>query len=93
MEEFVDRDADYERWLAAHPHGFVVNTTRSPSAGYLVLHASTCRTISGQPANGKSWTHDYIKVCADAVSELDRWAQSITGGGQIHRCGLCHPTA
>jgi hypothetical protein len=43
MEHFVDDDPAYLSWLAAHPDSFVINTTRMPSAAYLMLHrASIC---------------------------------------------------
>jgi hypothetical protein len=50
MRHFVDDDAGYLAWLAGHPADFVINTGRSPSAAYLMLHRASCRTISGTPA-------------------------------------------
>ncbi|WJK36537.1 hypothetical protein [Solwaraspora sp. WMMA2065] len=41
----------------------MLNTHRYPAASYLVLHRSTCRTITGAPAGGSRWTSDYSKIC------------------------------
>jgi hypothetical protein len=30
-----------------HPHGYVRNTTRTPTTKYVVLHRASCRTIGG----------------------------------------------
>lgn len=78
----------YLNWLAQQSGGYVVNTTRQPSASYLMLHKATCRTITGTPTRGQTWTHgDYIKVCGSRL-ELERWAAATTGG-QVTACGLC----
>ncbi len=58
MEQFKDDDRGFLRWIAEHPDGFVVNTYRNPSPQYLRLHRASCRSISGKPANGTSWTKD-----------------------------------
>jgi hypothetical protein len=84
---FVDDEAGYLSWLRDHPQGYVLNTDRSPRAAYLILHRATCRTISGRSDN---WTHNYAKVCADTVSELEVWARAKTGGFLTH-CGICAP--
>ena len=44
MQHFVDDDAGYQRWLTNQPDGFVINTYRTPSTVYLVLHRSTPAT-------------------------------------------------
>ncbi|MBN3511476.1 hypothetical protein JYB55_21840 [Mycolicibacterium septicum] len=36
--EFRDDDAGYLAWLAAHPHGYVVNITRNHSVSAARLH-------------------------------------------------------
>lgn len=87
MQHFVDDDAGYARWLADHPEGFVVNTYRTPSAGYLMLHRATCSSISGEPARGLTFTGgEYIKVCGSR-SEAEDFAGQL--GGQARPCGLC----
>jgi hypothetical protein len=87
MRHFVDDDAGYARWLAEYPRGFVVNTFRSPSAAYLMLHRADCATISGEPARGLTFTGgEYTKVCGSR-EELEDFAGQL--GGQTAPCGLC----
>lgn len=48
MVPFLDDGAGYLDWLTTHPDGFVLNTYRNPTPGYLMLHhadlsASACR--------------------------------------------------
>ena len=38
MQRFIDDDRGYRDWLYDHPDGFVINTGRTPSAAYLMLH-------------------------------------------------------
>jgi hypothetical protein len=38
MQRFIDDDRGYLDWLDHHPDGFVINTWRTPSAAYLMLH-------------------------------------------------------
>lgn len=85
---FVDDDDGYLRWIALNRRGFVVNTPRSPSASYLMLHSAGCKTVNGVPARGENWTLDYIKVCAVERFELDRWARDEVGGA-LTECQFC----
>jgi hypothetical protein len=87
MQRFEDDDDGYLAWVAAHPIGFVINTERTPRPAYIVLHRATCRSISGDPARGHRWTHDYIKVCGDR-GELEEFA-IVEVGGAAQGCGLC----
>ena len=86
MERFIDNDPGYLDWLARHPDGFVINTGRTPSAAYLMLHRAGCGTISGAPARGTTFTGDYVKVCGGR-DELEGFAHQL--GGQARPCGLC----
>jgi hypothetical protein len=86
MERFVDDDPGYHDWLAHHPDGFVINTGRTPTAAYLMLHRAGCGTINGRPARGTTFTGDYAKVCGDR-DELEGFARQL--GGQSQPCGLC----
>ena len=86
---FLNDDAGYLGWLAAHGDGFVLNTYAHVAAGYLVLHRASCRTIN-RVAAGKVWTVQYGKACADSVDDLIAWAAERTSG--THRgCGTCRP--
>lgn len=89
VHKFVDHDAGYEEWLAGHPSGFVVNAERKPRPTYLVLHRSSCRTISNLPPSGTNWTKDYIKICSSRPEPLRQWAARL--GGSLHPCSFCNP--
>lgn len=87
MDRFVDDDPGYLRWLEQHADQFVLNTYRTPRPDYLRLHRADCGIISGTPANGEHWTHNYIKVCGSR-GELEVWARQ-TVGGEPWPCPRC----
>jgi len=91
VQVFEGDDAGYLNWITTYPEGFVVNANRPPTAGYVVLHRATCRTISGDPANGRAWTADYLKACSENGASVGRWVRESTGGTPS-LCGICHPT-
>ena len=62
---YLNDDAGYLAWLAAHDDGFVLNTYAHIAAGYLVVHRARCRTINRDLAAGKAWTVQYGKACAE----------------------------
>jgi hypothetical protein len=86
---FEDNDAGYLAWLAANPHGWVINIRRGLNPSDARLHRSRCRTINGEASRGGLWTGPYIKICATALADADAWALSYTGD-RIARCGTCH---
>jgi hypothetical protein len=86
MQRFVDDDRGYLDWLGHHPDGFVINTGRTPSSAYLMLHRASCGTITGTPARGTTFTGDYAKVCGER-GELEEFARHLDGDAQP--CGLC----
>ncbi len=88
MEIFKDQDEPCFQWLAQHPSGFVVNTTRSPSPKYLMLHKSGCLHI--QRWEGRQLTAQYIKACSDKKGELVEWARTRVGG-ELTPCRSCSP--
>lgn len=90
VTQFVDDDIEYLVWLAGHPTGFVLNCERDPKANYVVLHRSSCTTISGTPSRGEHWTRDFRKVCAASEQEVDHWARDMVGT-MPSRCGICGP--
>jgi hypothetical protein len=87
MQRYTDDDDSYLSWIAQHPDGFVVNTDRNPNPNYLVLHRSTCRTISGRPSRGSSWTADYTKICGGRP-ELESWARNEIRA-ELRPCRIC----
>jgi hypothetical protein len=87
--EFRDDDVGYQSWLATNPDGYVLNIARSHSATEARVHLSGCWTISGQNACS-SLTGSYVKVCAQHLAELERWATDYVGT-PIPPCGACRP--
>lgn len=87
MQIFVDDDNGYLRWLRENASGFVVNADRPPNPSYLRLHHARCRTISGEPANGRAWTATSTKTCGTR-QELEAWATTVVGGN-LSPCPAC----
>lgn len=87
---FIDDDRGYLQWVVANPTGFVVNCDVKPRPGYLKLHRTACRTVTGTPANGQRWTDLYAKVCSLAVRDLQTWANRQVGG-RLNPCRRCNP--
>lgn len=89
VREFRDDDAGYLAWLAAHPDGFVINIFHTYNPSEARRHYAGCRTINGQNPRGGKWTWPYVKVCAELVAELDRWATTNRIPEPILWCGTC----
>ncbi len=88
---FIDDDTGYLAWITAHPDGYVVNTHRTRTQSYLILHRSQCHTISGRPARGTTWTEGaYSKVCSGDRSALVGWLERSLGIAP-QPCGTCAP--
>ena len=85
---FVDDDTGYREWIYTHLSGYVINTGRTATASYLILHTTLCDHIA--PAAGSHWTRDYIKVCSDSRASLDAWAHSSFGMFPTP-CSNCEP--
>ncbi len=77
MPQFTDDDPGYMRWLVRNPNGWVLNADRQPKADYLVLHRSTCWTISRSSVRYTSG--DFLKRCDSDPQNLSDWAVSQTG--------------
>ena len=91
MEIFVNDDSGYLDWIDRHPDGFVVNTYRTPNPQYLLIHRASCHSISKKTSPDYTWTEGgYLKACASAYDELDRWARREVGG-ELKACTLCKP--
>jgi hypothetical protein len=87
---FIDDDAAYLNWKAAHPHGFVVNSEPHPKGDYIKLHRATCQTLKTPPKAGGGWTTTYIKTCDLDVNNLEAYFQRETS--QLPTpCKLCNP--
>ncbi|MDV3468652.1 HNH endonuclease signature motif containing protein [Stenotrophomonas sp. C3(2023)] len=90
---FDGPEADYLQWLAANPHGFVVNTTRSMSPGYFFLHHASCRAINSRSGARKFTSAKYIKVCAPRVADLRAFMADNDRKDFSGYCGSCTPGA
>lgn len=90
MERFVDDDAGYVVWLAAHARGYVLNLFPHVDSSELVLHRSSCRTVNRDLGTGRRWTDQFGKACSDDPVELARWARR-EKGKSVHACGACRP--
>jgi hypothetical protein len=88
MVEFKDNDKGYFEWLKKNPNGYVVNTERTPSKKYLILHKSNCNTISKLSKKSYHFTKDYIKFCSNNIHELNDWAKK-NFDSNLHFCKIC----
>ena len=90
VELFRDDDRGYAAWLAANAHGYVLNIERSMNPLDARVHEAGCRTITGTPPRGRTWTGPYVKACSPSLTELDAWALSHARSA-VTRCGICQP--
>ena len=90
MQRFVNDDAGYLSWLAAHPRGWVLNTYPHVTSAYLILHRAACRTVNRPLGPGRRWTELYGKSCGDDRRELETWALRETGK-PVKPCAICLP--
>ena len=92
MKKFDEDDGEYLAWIASHPNGFVVNSRRKPTAGYLVLHRSICPSIDGrvQHASGGYTERSYIKFASDNLDDLRSGLATIAPRFSGH-CQRCDP--
>jgi hypothetical protein len=89
MPTIPSTDAEFQAWLDAHPHGFVVNCYRNPTPSYLKLHRANCHTIRSDQRQNYAG-HDYLKVCSTRKADLQEWAAHEIGG-TLDPCGACNP--
>jgi hypothetical protein len=88
VELFRDDDQGYAAWLAANAQGYVLNIQRTLNPSDARVHHADCRTITGTPPRGRTWTGPYVKACSLSLPELDAWALA-QAGSAITRCGTC----
>lgn len=92
VELFRDDDLGYAAWLAANGRGYVVNIQRTLNPSDARVHCAGCRTITGTPPRGTTWTGSYVKACSVSLPDLDAWALAHVRR-DITRCGTCRPPA
>ena len=83
---FENDDDGFLRWIESNHSGYVVDTYRSPSAGYLKFHRATCPHLKGDSPG--SLTLDYTKTCSKSEIALASWAKQKTGG-ELQPCHYC----
>ncbi len=75
---FRDDDEGYFAWIGQHDGGFVLNTQRARSPGYMVLHRARCHSIgalTGSAREGGFTARKYVKVCAATIDALRAWVR------------------
>jgi hypothetical protein len=90
VRSFLEDDAGYLAWTAAHPSGFVVNADRTLSPKSLTLHRASCSCIGRPPAPGQTRTTNHRKVCASDRDTLVRWCREDVGA-EPGTCSHCLP--
>jgi hypothetical protein len=90
VDLFRDDDQGCAAWLAANVQGHVLNIQRSLNPSDARVHEADCRTITGTPTHGRTWTGPYIKACSLSLQELDLRALT-NARSAITRCGTCQP--
>lgn len=88
VQLFQQDDQGYAAWLAANDLGYVLNIQRSLNPSDARIHHAACRTITGAPTRGMTWTGPYVKACSPSLPELDAWALAHARSA-ITRCGIC----
>ncbi|WP_146111741.1 MULTISPECIES: hypothetical protein [Brucella] len=80
MANLFENDTKYQEWLAENPTGYVLNTTKSFSKNYAVLHSATCKKISNTTHQSGAFTErDYRKVGSKSQNDIVTWMK-----GNIH---------
>ena len=89
--KFENDDKGYEDWLKRNPNGYVINCPYSLNPNDMFLHKATCSFIRSSSVKRSTWTcGQYIKICSNEKTELERWAREEIGGS-VHYCGCCKP--
>ena len=96
--EFSNNNQPYQRWLRENPNGFVINTLRTRSTSYMLLHRASCYSIRkyNQMARPGGFTErQYIKICSNSIDSLRAWAKANgrRDGSFSGVCKRCNPPA
>jgi hypothetical protein len=76
---YLNEDRAYLSWVAHHRGGYVLDCSRQPRAGHVVLHRSTCAKIKHAEAKKSHWTTGrHMKACSQDRAELVAWAMEQT---------------
>jgi len=90
---FPQNDDEYQKWLHSNLVGFVINTYKTPTSKYMVLHAHNCRTINelASFAGNDAFTNNgYTKICSVSIKGLEDWMKG-KGFSFSKECQKCNP--
>lgn len=95
MKVFDNDDLKYFDWITVNPDGYVLNTRRTSTLNFTVLHKGSChhiKTTTNMP-EGAYTTRDYIKVCSNEVQEIKKWLEENRKNfsGRFRICKTCSP--
>ena len=85
---FKNDDDGFRRWVEGNPNGYVVNSYRSPTGGYLKLHRASCSHLKLDTVS--NLTADYMKSCSTALRALKSWAKEQLDA-ELQPCHFCDP--
>ena len=94
--EFIEDEERYLQWVINNLSGYVINTTRSMSPKYMVLHKADCYSIR-EPAKsakpGGFTERNYIKICSVDIESLRKWVRKHgrADGSFSRECHFCRP--
>ncbi len=91
--EFINREASFEKWRDTNPKGFVINSRKNLETNYCVLHRATCRHIISHKNAGAFTTRQYVKICSNNLNDLRTWIKThkpfVSNYGK--ECKSCNP--
>jgi len=94
MPVFIPQnDEEYQKWVRNNLVGFVINTNKTPTSKYMVLHTHSCRTINelASFAGDDAFTKNgYTKICSDSIQGLQDWMGE-QGFSFSKECQKCNP--
>lgn len=89
---FESDDQKYLAWINAHPEGFVLTSNNRLTPRHTVIHSAFCnkiKVLTGNAKPGGFTESDYIKVYAESVGELEKWACGERADASARECSLC----
>jgi hypothetical protein len=89
-------DKEYQQWINDNLVGFVINTNKTPSSKYMILHTNKCLSItelSISATDGAFTKNSYIKVCANSIKDLEKWLSDndLTLSKECQKCNPKDP--
>jgi len=96
VELFRDDDQGYAAWLAANVQGHVLNIRRSLNPSDARVHEADCRTITGTPTHGRTWTAPRPRIwkrqdCGPDFRDLQAVTCHVLSPGDQRETWCCWP--